>query len=125
MIEYLKHFIREEQMKNRNSDVLKGLEQTMKDYEEEMKLFKQTIENDPNRSNSEGVLQPKEIFPLVATLYRLPINGQKICEQVDGLKISQDNITAQREVFVELPAKAESTKVMRQFRNAFFPENNN
>jgi hypothetical protein len=103
----------------KNPDVVQGLEKMMKDYEEEMNLFKQTIKNEKDASKSKDVLQPIEIFPLVGTLYRLPINGQKIREQVEGLKITQDNISAKREFFVELPAKAESSKVMLQFKNDF------
>jgi hypothetical protein len=100
----------------KNTEVVRGLEKMMKDYEEEMKLFKQIIENDKNSANSNDVLRPEQIFPLVGTLYRLPINGQKIREQVNGLRITHENISAQREIFVELPAKANSSKVMLQFK---------
>jgi hypothetical protein len=115
IIEYLRHFIREQEM-NKNPDVVRGLEQMMKDYEDEINLFKQTIKNDKNSSNATDVLQPDQIFPLVGTLFRLPINGPKIREQVDGLRITQQNISAQREIFVELPAKANSSLVMLQFK---------
>jgi hypothetical protein len=115
IIEYLRHFMREEEM-NKNANVVQGLEQMMKDYQEEMDLFKETIKNDKNSANAKDVLQHDEIFPLVGTLYRLPINGQKIREQVQGLKITQQSISAQREIFVELPAKAASSQVMLQFR---------
>ncbi|CAF1212764.1 unnamed protein product [Rotaria sordida] len=121
ILEYLRLFIKEEQMKknagNQNNDVIQGLEQMMKDYEEEINLFKKTIENEKDRSNAKDVLKPDEIFPLVGSLYRLPINGKKIREQVDGLKISQNNISSKREVFVELPVKANSSTIMRQFQN--------
>jgi hypothetical protein len=100
----------------KNTDAVRGLEKLMKNYEEEMNLFKQTIKDDKDSANSNDVLKPDQIFPLVGTLYRLPINGQKIREQVDGLRITQENISAQREVFVELPAKANTSKVMLQFQ---------
>jgi deoxyxylulose-5-phosphate synthase len=118
ILEYLRHFIREEQMK-KNNDVVQGLEKMMKDYQEEMDLFKETIKNDKDSSNSRGVLQPQDIFPLVGSLYRLPINGKTIREQVQGLKIAQENISAKRDIFVELPAKANSSKVMLQFKEVF------
>jgi deoxyxylulose-5-phosphate synthase len=118
ILEYLRHFIREEQMK-KNNDVVQGLEKMMKDYQEEMDLFKETIRNDKDSSNFRGVLQPQEIFPLVGSLYRLPINGKTIREQVQGLKIAQENISAKRDIFVELPAKANSSKVMLQFKEVF------
>ncbi|CAF5142801.1 unnamed protein product, partial [Rotaria sp. Silwood1] len=121
ILEYLKLFIKEEQMKknagNQNNDVIQGLEQMMKDYEEEINLFKKTIENEKDRSNAKDVLKSDDIFPLVGTLYRLPINGKKIREQVDGLKISQNNISSKREFFVELPVKANSSTIMCQFKN--------
>ncbi|CAF3385692.1 unnamed protein product [Rotaria sp. Silwood2] len=121
ILEYLKLFIKEEQMKknagNQNNDVIQGLEQMMKDYEEEINLFKKTIENEKDRSNAKDVLKSDDIFPLVGTLYRLPINGKKIREQVDGLKISQNNISSKREIFVELPVKANSSTIMCQFKN--------
>jgi hypothetical protein len=100
----------------KNTDVVQGIEKMMKDYEEEMNLFKQSIQNDKDSANSQDVLKPDEIFPLVGTLYRLPINGQKIREQVNGLQITQNNISAHREIFVELPAKANSSQVMLQFQ---------
>jgi len=115
---YLRYFIRDEQMK-KNNDVVQGLEKMMKDYEEEMNLFKETIKNDKDSSKSQDVLQPEEIFPLVGTLYRLPINGRKIREQVDGLKITQENIGRKRENYVQLPTKANNSNVMREFK-AFF-----
>ncbi|UJR20042.1 hypothetical protein I4U23_023176 [Adineta vaga] len=118
IIEYLKHFIREEQMK-KNQDVVRGLEKMLENYLEEIDLFKKTIENLKDPSNERDVLKPDQIFPLVGTLYRLPINGQKIREQVDGIKITQGDISASREVFIQLPEKASRSKVMSQFRDAF------
>ncbi len=115
IIEYLRHFIREQEM-NKNTDIVHGLEEMMKNYEEEMDLFKQTIKNDRNSANADDILKPEQIFPLVGTLYRLPINGAKIREQVDGLQITQQNTSAQREIFVELPEKANSSIVMLEFK---------
>jgi hypothetical protein len=101
---------------SQNTDVIQGLEQMIQDYQEDMDLFKKTIKNDKDPSNAKDVLKSDDIFPLVGTLYRLPINGPKIREQVNGLKITQQNISAHREIFVELPAKAASSKVMLQFK---------
>jgi hypothetical protein len=118
--EYLKQFIREEQMKHnagaKNSDVIDALQKVMDDHNEQMKLFKETIKNEGERPNSRDVLQPEQIFPLVGQLYHLPINGQQIRDQVKQLKISQANIEKNREIYVQLPAKANSTKVMLQFK---------
>ncbi|CAM4813124.1 unnamed protein product [Rotaria magnacalcarata] len=121
ILEYLRHFIREEQMKknsgSQNNDVIQGLEEMMKSYEQEMELFKQTIDSEKDRSSSKDVLKSDEIFSLVGTLYRLPINGSKIREQVNGLNINQNKLSLKREVFVELPSKANSSTVMKQFKN--------
>ncbi|CAF5138372.1 unnamed protein product, partial [Rotaria sp. Silwood1] len=120
ILQYHSLFIKEEQMKKKagrqNDDVIQGLEQMMKVYEEEINLFKKTIENEKDRSYAQNVLKSDDIFPLVETLYRLPINGSKICEQVDGLKISQINILSKREVVVELPVKADLSSLMSQFK---------
>jgi hypothetical protein len=68
--------------------------------------------------NASSLKRDGAVIHLVGTLYRLPINGRKIREQVDGLKITQENISSKREIFVELPAKANSSKVMREFIDA-------
>ncbi|CAF4497369.1 unnamed protein product, partial [Rotaria magnacalcarata] len=125
ILEYLQQFIHEEKMKNnagaRNTDVIDALQKMMDDHKKEMELFKETIRNGGERPNSKDVLQPKEIFPLVGTLYHLSINGKKIRDQVNGLKLSQDNIKRDREIYLELPAKANSSTVMREFKNVIPP----
>ncbi|CAF4687965.1 unnamed protein product, partial [Rotaria sp. Silwood2] len=126
IVEYLQQFIREEQMKNsagaRNSDVIDVLQKMMDDHKKEMELFKETIKNEGERPNSKDVLQPEEIFPLVGTLYHLPINGKNIREQVNGIKLSQDNIKRDREIYLKLPTKANSSKVMLQFKSVIPPK---
>ncbi|CAF2996654.1 unnamed protein product [Rotaria socialis] len=121
ILEYLRLFIREEQMKknsgSQNNDVIQGLKEMMKSYEQEMELFKRTIDSEKDRSSSKDVLKSYEIFSLVGTLYRLPINGSKIREQVNGLNINQTKLISKQEVLVELPAKADSSALMRQFKN--------
>ncbi|CAF3345741.1 unnamed protein product [Rotaria socialis] len=125
ILEYLQQFIHEEKMKNnagaRNADVIDALQKMVDDHKKEMELFKETIKNGRDRPNAKDVLQPAEIFPLVGTLYHLPINGKKIREQVDGLKLSQDNIKRDREIYLELPAQANSSKVMLAFKTAIPP----
>ena len=123
ILAYLEYFIRLEQMekhsRGQDNTVVEGLRQMMRDYEEEINLFKQTIKDEKDPSKAKGVLKCDEIFPLVGTLYRLPINGPKIREQVDKLKIGQNNLSTEREIFVELPATANSSKVMNEFKNLF------
>jgi hypothetical protein len=124
ILEYLKHFIQEEQMKTncgeQNNEIIKGLEQMIDDYKQEMELFKETIKNEIDPINSIDVLKSEDIFTLVGKLYRLPINGKAIREQVDGLRLTQENIERKRENYVKLPIKANDSNVMRQFK-AFLP----
>ncbi|CAF3081995.1 unnamed protein product [Rotaria sp. Silwood2] len=89
----------------------------MEEYKEEINLFKETIKNEKDPTNYKDVVKTDEIFTLVGTLYRLPIYGNFIRTQVNGLQISQDNISSKREVYVELSAKANTSKIMHQFRN--------
>ena len=129
VIEYLKHFLQQEQMKknagSQNGDVIQGLEQMINDYQEEINLFKETIEKENDRTKFKDVLKPDQIFPSVGTLYRLPINGKEIREQVDGLQLSQRNISLEREIFIELPKKADSSTIMLKFQQAISSRNNN
>ncbi|CAF1242265.1 unnamed protein product [Rotaria sordida] len=62
-------------------------------------------------------LKSEDIFPLVGNVYRLPINGKEIREQVNVLKIGQTDISLEREVFDELSAKAISSTIMYQFKS--------
>ncbi|CAF2567626.1 unnamed protein product [Rotaria sp. Silwood2] len=121
ILKYYTVFIKEEQLKNKSgcqsNDVIQGLEQTMKDYATVMNLFKDTVRNEKDPSNSKDILTAADIFPLVEALYRLPINGQKIREQVNSLKISQENLSSKREVYVELSVKAESSTMMDKLKN--------
>ncbi|CAF3577730.1 unnamed protein product [Rotaria socialis] len=121
ILEYLSCFIRQEQMKkdsgSQNNDIIQGLKEMMKSYEQEMKLFKRTIGSEKDRSSSKDVLKSDEIFSLVRTLYDLPINGKKIREQVEVLIFNQKKLISKQEVLVELPAKADSSALMRQFKN--------
>ncbi|CAF1086711.1 unnamed protein product [Rotaria sordida] len=83
----------------------------IKVYAKEINLSKQTIKNEKD------ALKPKIIFPLVGSIYRLPINGKKLREQVNVLKISQIDISLEREVFDELSANANSSTIMHQFKS--------
>ncbi|CAF4094626.1 unnamed protein product, partial [Rotaria sordida] len=53
----------------------------------------------------------------IGSVYQLPINGKKIREQVNALKISQTDISLEREVFDELSPKANSSTIMHQFKS--------
>ncbi|CAF4322401.1 unnamed protein product, partial [Adineta steineri] len=119
-IEYLQYFIREEQMKQstgaQNTEIIDSRERLKDDYNKEMGLYKKTLEEQKNSINSSQSVKPDEIFVLIETLYELPITGKQIKQQVDGIRIGQTRFGAQRETFVELPAKAASSKVMLELK---------
>ncbi|CAF1268032.1 unnamed protein product [Adineta steineri] len=81
-----------------------------------MGLYKKTLEEQKNPLNPSQLVKPDEIFILVKTLFELPITGKQIKQQVDGIRISQIRSNAQRETFVELSAKAASSKVMLELK---------
>ncbi|CAF3719844.1 unnamed protein product [Rotaria sp. Silwood1] len=125
ILEYIEHFIREEKLKKsagvQNSSVIAGLEKLLVDYKCEMDILQQgmkisatTLSN--NSSDATKVIEPEEIFLLVGTLYRLPINGTKIREQVEGLKLIQSKFSRNREHVVNLPEQANSSSVMEDLK---------
>jgi len=120
-IDYLQYFIREEQMKQNagahNTEVIARLEKMLTDYTSEMELFKKTLQAQRDSGDEIETLTPEDVFALAGTLYHLPINGKKIRDQVEGIKMGQDKYGAHREIFVELPAKAASSKVMLQLKD--------
>jgi hypothetical protein len=89
----------------------------MADYKDDMELFKKTLQDQRDKEEETEVLKPEDVFTMVGTLYHLPINGKQIRAQVDGIKIGQEKYSAQREIYVELPAKAASSKVMVQLKD--------
>ena len=94
ILDYLRLFIREEQMKNdsgvQNNAVIEGLVEITKEHEKEMRVFRKTLADDKDSVETTDILNTEDIFPLVGTLYRLSINGQQIREQVDNLKLIED-----------------------------------
>jgi hypothetical protein len=116
IVEYLKYFIREEQMKQsagaRNTEVIAGLRKMMTEFEEDIELLKKTLQDQKQTTNDMDIPKPEDIFTLVGTLYRLPINGKQIREQVNGIKISQERSGVNDENYISLPSKAASSNVM-------------
>ncbi|CAF3092698.1 unnamed protein product [Rotaria sp. Silwood2] len=126
ILEYLQYFIREEQMKQsagaRNDEVIAGLRKTMDEFANNMELFKNAIREQQESEDMTDILNPEEIFDLVGTLYDLPINGKQIREQVDGIRFGQENCAVHRERNIQLPAKAASSKVMRDLKEILSTE---
>ncbi|UJR32245.1 hypothetical protein I4U23_019711 [Adineta vaga] len=119
-IDYLEYFIREERMKQgagaENTQMIDNLQKIKDDYRKEMDLFKRTAEEQKNTANTSEVIKPEDIFDLVNELYELPITGEQIRHQVEGIKIGQERNGFRREIYVDLPAKAATSKVMRQLQ---------
>ena len=120
IVDYLKYFIREEEMKQsagaHNTKVIESLKGTMDEFKHDMDLFKTTLKDQNTTTDQLDIPKPDEIFTLVGTLYRLPINGQQIREQVNGINAAQEKCGAGREVSVTLPGKAARSKVMTNMR---------
>ncbi len=119
-LEYNNDFIREEQMRHRygaqNDGTIKNLEMLRSKFENEINLLKKTSENEDSSANKTDLIEAKDIFPLVATLYDLPINGHEIRKQVEEFKINQNKIK-KREIFVQLPGKAHFSNLMLQLKD--------
>jgi hypothetical protein len=121
IIEYLQLFIREEQMKQsvgvQNEKVIGNLEKIMTDFISETELCRK-LWSEQNRSSSiVDTLTSEQIFPLVSSLYQLPITGQTIREQVDAIQLTEEKVFQQRDIFVQLPTKAGSSQMMRELEN--------
>ena len=125
---YIEHFIQEEQTKKnrgaQNDGVIEGLKKLLADYENEMKIFEEgrkrnctTPDNDLSMENK--TLELEEIFLLVGKLYRLPINGAKICAQVDEMRRVQQKFIQNREKKINLPVTANSSLIMTDLKNIF------
>jgi hypothetical protein len=125
IIEYIQHFIREEKTKKnagvQNDGVIAGLENLLADYKQEMDIVQKGMRINQttltkNSSDSSNVIQAEDIFALVGSLYRLPINGDKIRAQVDELKRVQHKFSRNREKTVSLPPEAASSSVMADLK---------
>ena len=124
MTEYLRYFIREEKMKQNagadNAEVIRGLEEMVTNYTREADLMKKTLASQStgtsNAIDLNGVSDINDIFDSVQTLYELPINGDSIRQQVEGLKRLQTQTKTRREHEIPLPVCAASSIIMKQLQ---------
>ncbi|CAF4974648.1 unnamed protein product, partial [Rotaria sp. Silwood1] len=104
IIEYINHFIREEKEKRNagynNEETIRGLEKMVKEYQDEINLFKSNVGTDTDRG---GVPRIEDIFVFKCQLFELPITGKYIEEQIQSLNSNQMNMIEQREQYVNLP----------------------
>lgn len=121
ILAYIQHFIREEKQKRnagaKNDEIIMGLEKLEEDYRKEIETMKELIKTSQNNSAAaKNAITPGKIFDLVHELYHLPLYGKKIREQVQQVKLVQQNATRNRENMVNLSATAESSPVMIKLR---------
>jgi hypothetical protein len=113
ILEYLHHFIREEkqkQMKGKdNAEMIRGLEEMIKNFEEEISSLKQTIPS--TTDDFDTSMSTEQVFMLVGVLYRLPINGKLIREQINEIKAAWMRAGAKNEIYVDLPKDSNYTKL--------------
>ncbi|CAF3076006.1 unnamed protein product [Rotaria sp. Silwood2] len=123
IIEYLQHFINEEKQKRStgtdNIDVIKGLEQMIKDYTEEFNLYTSSVSSQNNSISTDrfdNSSQIDEMFSLVQKLYDLPINGKLIEEQVRRMKEGRAQAARSNEQFVDLPSGYNSPDILNNLK---------
>jgi len=117
VIEYINHFIREEKQKlnagDDNKEIIQGLENMIKEYQDEIKLLKSNISKN---TDSNDVPTIDEIFVHKCQLYELPITGKYIQQQIESLDLNQTNMIEQREEYVELPWNAKFSANMQELQ---------
>ena len=119
IFEYLEHFLREERAKKAagtaNGNVIVGLEQLLADYQRENKLIEAALKSTTAEIGQSMELQ--QIFMQVNRLYRLPITGAKIEQQVKQLTRVEDRFNQDREQTVPLPRLAIFSQLMCKLRS--------
>jgi hypothetical protein len=115
---YLQLFSLEEQLKTKcgagNGDVLTNLMTITTKYEDGMDQNKNQPENDKDSAN---ILENEDVFILAGKLYRLPINGTKIREQITALKDIERKVVRRTEKLISLPEKALRSTLMHTLGN--------
>lgn len=128
ILEYLKIFISQEKKKHRISNdrtsVIEGLEAAMKAYEEEMEFFKNAIQSSAAATTDSSAQQNAvptltDIRSMVEELYQLPINGQKIRDQVEGVKQRQVTHVQDHEKVIALPLSTDQSDVLAALNDLF------
>jgi len=119
MTEYMRHFINEEKQKQRagndNTEVIRGLEQMLKDYTDEVNLYAKSISSQAtsmSSDNFDNAKQIDEIYALVRQLYELPINGKLIEEQVTKMNRGREQAATLDEQYVDLPTASNSPHIL-------------
>jgi hypothetical protein len=121
VVEYIRYFIREEEMKKGagadNRNIIQGLQKMIDQYDRVQTIYNASL-NATTASNSthNNRYEPEDIFGLVAQLYKLPINGLSIRQQIEALKKKQSQVNGEKEHFVQIPYNANSSTVMQKLK---------
>ena len=114
--EYIRYFIREEETKRgagaQNQEVIQGLQRMIGEYEKEQRIHQRA--STASKRSRGSTCEPEAIFGLAGQLYKLPIHGRSIREQVEGLKQLQFQGVETKESFVRIPIRAKSSTIMTQ-----------
>ncbi|UJR32380.1 hypothetical protein I4U23_019842 [Adineta vaga] len=104
--EYIRYFIREEEQKRSagadNERVILGLKKMIEDFEKEKKILDDASSNAASYS-IQDFSGPEDIFAFAAKLYKLPINGPSIRDQVEQVKEQQLKVLQQKEYPMDIP----------------------
>ncbi|CAF3898573.1 unnamed protein product [Rotaria sp. Silwood2] len=120
IVEYLKLFIREEEIKRnkgiQNDYVIDNLTKIMTKYKNSIDVLKRNLAKQDS-VDEKDVLKAEEVFIQVGSLYHLSINGQQLRDQVNILKVVEEQGVKQREKRIRLPAKAAMSRMMHISNN--------
>ena len=113
LVDYMQLFLDEEKSKGRsgNPDIIHNLQRVIDEYKAELSLYTRSTSS----TNDREFVDPRkidEIFTLVGQLFRLPINGQFIREQVEGIKRGKLHYVDRNEQDVPLPVNLNDSKVL-------------
>ena len=119
---YFQLFIQEEHMKQqngaRNDNLIKRLERMKTNYEDDITNFRRELSSEKNSCSTTKIVSAEEVFPMVGTLYHLPINGNTIRAFVDTLKQNESRTIRRREKVIDLTGKTARSSVMRTLTNS-------
>ena len=122
LIEYLQLFVEEERAKHfegaDNVNIIENLEQMKESLKQQINLLKNaSTEAKTNVDQRENIVKLEDIFVLLEQLYVLPITGQQIREQMEGIEVAVDMANNKREKTVILPTQATSSIMMMELVN--------
>jgi hypothetical protein len=124
-VQYLRFFIREEQMKNeegiRNNAVFDGLSTIIMNYVDNMDAFKKTLTNGNDSNNAKDIQNVEAVYALFGNLRRLSINGDLFRHSVDLIDRNTNEAVRRTEKSVRLPEKAAKSTLMRTLEDIVSP----